>query len=237
MAMVDRYKKAGGFIQLLQVIETCGPKKREQFMKIIREETPKWAEAIDAKMITFEKILSWSPEAIMEISANLNILTFGTALKALPAEQLQKFAEKLGPIEGRKFEKVYQEGTPSPSEISSCIVKLLNETRLMFVSNKLKYEKVDPLLDIPEDFEHHLEKGVIKLVKTDGGISTATAGAIAATAGGVTVSPQSTGNMLGNPNEIDSLRRKIVELNQQVQLLKRDNLFMKDKLDKIKKIA
>ncbi len=236
MAMVDRYKKAGGFIQLLQVIETCGPKKREQFMKIIREETPKWAEAIDAKMITFEKILSWSPEAIMEINANLNILTFGTALKALPEEQFQKFAEKLGPIEGRKFEKVYQEGTPSPSEISSCIVKLLNETRLMLVSNKLKYEKVDPLLDIPEDFEHHLEKGVIKLVKTEGGVSTATGIAVAANAG-VIVSPQSTGNMLGNPNEVDSLRRKIVELNQQVQLLKKDNLFMKDKLDKIKKIA
>lgn len=235
MAMVDRYKKAGGFIQLLQVIETCGPKKREQFMKIIREETPKWAEAIEAKMITFDKILSWSPEAIMEISANLNILTFGTALKALQPEQFQKFAEKLGPVEGRKFEKVYLEGTPSPSEISSCVVKLLNETRLMFVSNKLKYEKVDPLLDIPEDFEHHLEKGAVKAVKSESGSSTANGSA--ANSAGVTVSSQSTGNMLGNPHEIDSLRRKIVELNQQVQLLKKDNLFMKDKLDKIKKIA
>ena len=233
--MVDRYKKAGGFIQLLQVIETCGPKKREQFMKIIREETPKWAEAIDAKMITFEKILSWSPEAIMEINANLNILTFGTALKALPEEQFQKFAEKLGPIEGRKFEKVYQEGTPSPSEISSCVVKLLNETRLMFVSNKLKYEKVDPLLDVPEDFEHHLEKGVVKPGKSDG-VSTAT-GLSVVNQVIAAVSMQPTGNMLGNPNEVDSLRRKIVELNQQVQLLKKDNLFMKDKLDKIKKIA
>ena len=235
MAMVDRYKKAGGFIQLLQVIETCGPKKREQFMKIIREETPKWAEAIDAKMITFEKILSWSPEAIMEINANLNILTFGTALKALPEEQFQKFAEKLGPIEGRKFEKVYQEGTPSPSEISSCVVKLLNETRLMFVSNKLKYEKVDPLLDIPEDFEHHLEKGVDKLVKTDGGSPATGLSVVNQVIAAVSMQP--TGNMLGNPNEVDSLRRKIVELNQQVQLLKKDNLFMKDKLDKIKKIA
>ena len=26
MSMVDRYKKSGGFIQLLQVIETCGAK-------------------------------------------------------------------------------------------------------------------------------------------------------------------------------------------------------------------
>ena len=235
MAMIDRYKKAGGFVQLLQVIETFGPKKREQFMKVIREETPKWAEAIESKMITFEKILSWSPEAIMEISANLSISTFGIALKALPQDQFQKFAEKLGPVEGRKFEKVYQEGTHSSGEISSCIVKLLNETRLMFVSNKLKYEKVDPTLDIPEDIEYNLEKGVGKSNKQEG-VSTSTGGSLLS----VVSSPantHSTGNMLGNPNEVDSLRRKIVELNQQVQLLKKDNLFMKDKLDKIKKIA
>ena len=47
----------------------------------------------------------------------------------------------------------------------------------------------------------------------------------------------STGIQLGNPNEVDSLRRKIVELNSVVAALKRDNIMMKDKLEKIKKIA
>ena len=81
MAMVDRYKKSGGFVQLLQVLETCGAKKREQFMGIISMESPKWAEAINQKMISLEKIVSWKPEILLEILASVNKLAFAVALK------------------------------------------------------------------------------------------------------------------------------------------------------------
>lgn len=226
MAMVDRYKKSGGFIQLLQVIETCGPKKREQFMKIINEETPKWGEAIQAKMLSFEKILSWKPEAVMEITAQVNPLAFGTALKSLQQEQFDTFVQKLGPQERRKFEQIYKEGTPSPNEISACLMKVINETRLLFASGTLKFDKIDPDLAIPDEFESKLEKG-----SGLGGSSLRSADEIASAAA------TSTGIQLGNPNEVDSLRRKIVELNSVITALKRDNTMMKDKLEKIKKIA
>ncbi len=227
MAMVDRYKKSGGFIQLLQVIETCGPKKREQFMKIINEETPRWAEAIVAKMLSFEKILSWKPEAIMEITAQMNPLAFGTALKSLPQEKFDEFAAKLGPQERRKFEQLYKEGASAPNEISACLVKVINETRLLFAAGTLKFDKIDPDLIIPDEIESKLEKG----------------GAGPSTSGNRTAedvvkeASASSGIQLGNPNEADSLRRKIVELNNVVMALKKDNTSMKDKLDKIKKIA
>lgn len=225
MAMVDRYKKSGGFIQLLQVIETCGPKKREQFMKIINEETPKWGEAITAKMLSFEKILSWKPEAIMEIAAQINPLAFGTALKCLPQEKFDEFNLKLGPQERRKFEQMYKEGNAEPAEISACVVKVINETRLLFAAGTLKFDKVDPELAIPDEFESKLEK--VGLATTshrsaDDVIKEASA---------------STGIQLGNPNEVDSLRRKIVELNSVVGALKKDNMLLKEKLEKIKKIA
>jgi len=229
MAMVDRYKKSGGFIQLLQVIETCGPKKREQFMKIINEETPRWAEAILAKMLSFEKILSWKPEAIMEITAQMNPLAFGTALKSLPQEKFDEFAAKLGPQERRKFEQLYKEGTPAPNEISACLVKVINETRLLFAAGTLKFDKIDPDLTIPDEIESKLEKGSLGGATTAGGNRTAEDVVKEASA--------SSGIQLGNPNEVDSLRRKIVELNNVVMALKKDNTSMKDKLDKIKKIA
>lgn len=228
MAMVDRYKKSGGFIQLLQVIETCGPKKREQFMKIINEETPRWGEAIVAKMLSFEKILSWQPEAIMEITAQMNPLAFGTALKSLPQEKFDEFSAKLGPQERRKFEQLYKEGTPAPNEISACLVKVINETRLLFAAGTLKFDKIDPDLAIPDEIESKLEKGSIGGPST-GGNRTAEEVVKEASA--------SSGIQLGNPNEVDSLRRKIVELNNVVMALKKDNNSMKDKLDKIKKIA
>lgn len=229
MAMVDRYKKSGGFIQLLQVIETCGPKKREQFMKIINEETPRWGEAIQAKMLSFEKILSWKPEAIMEITAQMNPLAFGTALKSLPQEKFDEFAAKLGPQERRKFEQLYKEGTPAANEISACLVKVINETRLLFAAGTLKFDKIDPELTIPDEIESKLEKGSLGGGPSSGGNRTADEVVKEASA--------SSGIQLGNPNEVDSLRRKIVELNNVVMALKKDNISMKDKLDKIKKIA
>lgn len=226
MAMVDRYKKSGGFVQLLQVIETCGPKKREQFMKIINEETPKWGEAIMAKMLSFEKIIGWKPEAIMEIAAQINPLAFGTALKSLPQEKFDEFAAKLGPQERRKFETQYKEGTPAPNEISACVMKVINETRLLFVAGTLKYDKIDPELAIPDEFESKLEKG-----------GASASGANRTADDIVKEASMSAGIQLGNPNEVDSLRRKIVELNSVIVALKKDNTAMKDKLDKIKKIA
>lgn len=227
MAMVDRYKKSGGFIQLLQVIETCGPKKREQFMKIINEETPRWGEAIQAKMLSFEKILSWKPEALMEITAQMNPLAFGTALKSLPQDKFDEFSAKLGPQERRKFEQLYKEGSPGPNEISACLMKVINETRLLFASGALKFDKIDPELTIPDEIESKLEKGGAG--PSTGGNRTADEVVKEASA--------SSGIQLGNPNEVDSLRRKIVELNNVVMALKKDNITMKDKLDKIKKIA
>lgn len=228
MAMVDRYKKSGGFIQLLQVIETCGPKKREQFMKIINEETPRWGEAIQAKMLSFEKILSWQPEAIMEITAQMNPLAFGTALKSLPQEKFDEFSAKLGPQERRKFEQLYKEGSPAPNEISACLMKVINETRLLFAAGTLKFDKIDPELTIPDEIESKLEKGSLGS-SSSGGNRTAEDIVKEASA--------SSGIQLGNPNEVDSLRRKIVELNNVVMALKKDNISMKDRLDKIKKIA
>ena len=40
MSMIDRYKKKGGFLQLLNLLETTGGEKREKFLKMIAEENP-----------------------------------------------------------------------------------------------------------------------------------------------------------------------------------------------------
>ncbi len=223
MAMVDRYKKAGGFIQLLQVMETCGPKKREQLMRVIEEETPKWATAINQKMLSFEKILSWKPEAILEITAQVNFLAFATALKSLNVEDFSSFMSKLGLQEKRKFEQQCSELNPNPNEISACIMKVIYETRILFTNGSLKLDKVDPDLVVPEDFETNLDKGFSLNNKSHIG------------------SELGNGNQVSNSahqaSEVDALRRKVVELTQQLQSLKKDNALMIDKLDKIKKIA
>lgn len=225
MAMVDRYKKSGGFVQLLQVIETCNQKKREQFMSIITEESPLWAEALNQKCLTFEKIISWKAEVILDIIASVNTLSFSAALKSLTPEALEIFLQKLSHQDRKKIEMAIQEGNPSPVEISSSVMKIISETRALLVQGTLKADKIDLQLVIPEEFESSLEK-------TE---QSRQAGATLSFDG---PSLNFGGGNAGNANvEIDKLQKKLVLLSKEVQMLKQENIVMKDKLEKIKKIA
>jgi hypothetical protein len=223
MAMVDRYKKSGGFLQLVQVIETCNQKKREQFMNIITEESPNWAEALNEKCITFDKIISWKPEVILDIMASVNTLSFSAALKSLNAEQLEIFLKKLSHQDRKKMELAMQEGNPNPNEIFSSVLKVISETRWLMVQGTVKAERVDANLVIPEEFESMLEKNdqsrqALSPLNFDG----------PAFGGPTGVAPNV---------EVDKLQKKLVLLSKELQMLKQENQVMKDKLDKIKKIA
>lgn len=227
MGMVDRYKKAGGFLQLIQVIETCNSKKREQFMKIITEENPEWAEALNQKCLSFDKIISWPPEIILDIIATVNMLSFTAALKSLSPEKLEVFLQKLSNQDRKKFEVAVAEAKPNPNEISASVVKVISEARLMFVQGALKADKIDPQLAIPDGFESTLDKnGHGK--QLSGGALTFDAPPVASNINAIA----------GNLNaEFDKIQKRIVLLTKEVQTLKSENQVMKDKLEKIKKIA
>lgn len=224
MAMVDRYKKSGGFVQLVQVIETCNAKKREQFMTIITEESPTWAEAINQKSLSFDRILSWKPEIILEVMASVNMLAFSAALKSLSPEALQIFLNKLSHQDKKKLEVAMAEGTSSPGEISSSILKVISETRNLLINNTIKADKIDQQLVIPDDYEANLEKG-----SSAASLVFDVPSALTGVAGGAVSSNVG--------SDIDKLQKKLILLSREVQTLKQENLVMKDKLDKIKKIA
>lgn len=242
--MVDRYKKPNGFLQLLKVIETCGPKKREQFMVVIRNESPSWAEALEQKMISFDKILSWKPEAILEVMAQINPLAMVTALKSLTPEAYGKFLDKMSNVEKAKIERQYKETNPNPGEINSCVMKILTETRELFSKGSLKYDKIDTALSIPDDFEILLDRGGPVLSIVPGGASTAASETKQLNESGKPmrshVPPAMEVNTtvnVGNGVDMDSLKKKVIELSQQVNLLKKENMLLRDKLDRIRKIA
>lgn len=231
MSMVARYKKNGGFVQLLQVMETCGPKKYEQFISIIAAEDPDWAEAIKEKMLTFDKILCWSPETLMEVLAQVNPLAFGAALKGLTEDKLNVFLDKLSPQDKRKMELQLSDANPTAVEISSAVMKVVSETRALLSTSVLKSDKIDPKLTIPENFEDKLSNGFSSTKSNDVDTSSVS-------------DAISTLSNPGNPNassiaafEIDKLQKKLTLVNRELQTLKQENILMKDKLDKIKRIA
>lgn len=226
--MVDRYKKSGGFVQLLQVIETCGAKKQEQFMNIISEETPAWAAALQKKMLTFEKIISWNQETLLEIIANVNSLAFVTALKSLSADKYNSFCEKLSSQERRKIETQYKEISSDQNQVSSCVMKVVSETRGLFINGVLKFDKVDIGLSIPENIESQLNEGGASANISSSELVHASESAVVQSIGATA--------SLGSV-DFEQLKKKYVEINQQLHLLKKENVVMREKLDRIKKIA
>jgi hypothetical protein len=191
-------------------------------MNIITEESPNWAEALNQKCITFDKIISWKAEVILDIMASVNTLAFSAALKSLTPENLDLFLQKLSHQDRKKIELAMQESNPNPNEIFSSVLKVISETRMLMVQGALKAEKIDPNLVIPEEFESMLEKNeqsrqASAPLNFDGP---------SLNFGG------------GNASvEVDKLQKKLVLLSKEVQMLKQENQVMKDKLDKIKKIA
>ena len=75
MGMIDRYRKTGGFVQLVALVETCPPAKQEKFLEIIKGEDARWSEAVRTKLLSMEKIYSWSNEVLAEIFGTLQDLT------------------------------------------------------------------------------------------------------------------------------------------------------------------
>ncbi len=240
MGMVDRYKKSGGFIQLIQVIETCGAKKREQFMTIITQESPAWADALTQKCLTYEKILAWKPEALMEIIASMSLLTFATALKGLPQDQLDLVLLKLSHQEKAKIERAMQELNPSAGEVSSSQMKVISETRSLLTTNALKADKIDMSLVIPFDFEVLLQKGLAG--SPAGGLTlvTDTSGGASASINDIVnaaLKHNSAGVAAAAAGEADKIQQKLNALAREFQTLKQENIILKDKLEKIRKIA
>jgi len=127
--MIDRYKKKGGFVQLLNLIETTGKEKAERFLKMIAEESPIWEAEIRRKSLSLDRLSTWNQTYLMEFVPRLSANVLGTALSPLPAEKQQIFLGALAFGERRKTEEFMKEAKPNAGEIAACQMKLLTEVR------------------------------------------------------------------------------------------------------------
>jgi len=233
--MIDRYKKTGGFIQLLQLIETCGPKKQEQFLGLIKEDSEVWEQAIKQKMLTVDKVLNWDLAVLGEVLSRVHFLNLAVVLLDVPLEKRRTLISVFSQTEQRKIEELIQEQRPTQPEKLTYASKFLSETRNLIAQGYIKLEKADPNLVIPNNIEALLEeesssqttkreptttKANLKSVPKEGEKSLSTTG----------VAPV-------NDEENEGLRKKVAILTKEIQSLKAENDALKDKLEKIRKIA
>ena len=158
--MLSRYQRPGGFIQLIQLIETCGKQKQDNFLNIIESEDPRWARAIREKMLTIEKMFNWQDSIIAEISGRLAVLTVATAMHGLSHKQSDRLLKNYTHGQRRTIDDLFTTNSPAPSEITAAYLKIIEETRAMMLDGRLRAEKFAPELIIPENIEESLNNSV-----------------------------------------------------------------------------
>jgi flagellar motor switch protein FliG len=119
MAMLDRYQKTGGFVQLVSLLETCGQAKQEKFLEIIRAESSFWADALKTKVLSIERIYTWNDETIAEIFGTLQDLTVAVALISGPETLRGRVFAFLSHGRRRKIEDIIGINKPTPGEVAA----------------------------------------------------------------------------------------------------------------------
>lgn len=244
--MLDRYRKPGGFLQLLNLIETCGQTKQEKFLEMIRLEDARWAEMLIKKMLTMKIILSWSPETLAEVFGNLNDLTIAVILHGLAPADKEKVYKTFSSSKKRKVESQTETHQPTPAEISTMFMKVLAEVRKMISDGRLRMDKIDPNLVIEDDIEE-------KLKRAPGSSATPSENEVVAVDGSIlhfeipTQESQEQQHHESrshesekpgeNKDELTNLRQKVVTLNQENQSLKQEVTKLKSKIEQIRKIV
>lgn len=244
MSMVSRYQKKGGFLQLLQVIETCNQKKQEHFLKLIHEENPEWSKALTEKVLTFEKILAWPIENLIDVLEATKIMPFAVALSGFDKDKQSEILNRFSHSDKKRIENVLLEVKANPNEIQTTILKVVADTRQLIIQGVIRLEKVDASLVVPDNIEQQLNQKKSELsVASDLDTSedhlplATTKGNVTAPSGGVGVDAKATLNSDVIAQEYEKIKLKVIQIKKENENLKLENRFLKDKLEQIKKIA
>jgi cell division protein FtsB len=227
MGMLDRYKKKGGFIQLLQLIETSNKQKQEQFLAIVGQESPIWEAEIRRKTLTLDRILTWNPAYLAEIFSRMQILTLTSAFHGAEQEKIDVVFKAITSTDQRKFNMTIQELNPTPAEKLTSQMRILSETRTMIAQNVIKLDKVDPELLIPENIEERLSEAGFNIVVE----------APVTTEKELKIDTKIEVKSDTSREEIEFLKKKVNQLVNENNMLKHDMSVLRNKLEQIRKIA
>ncbi len=241
MSSLQRYKKSGGFIQLLSLIETFGPAKKEKFLEMIEGESAPWAAALRDKMITLDRVFSWPDQVVVEIFKALPIKSQSYALEGLTPEQKPKILQFYSTSDLRRVSDVLTENQPKPEEIQSSLFKVVESARKMIQDRELLPEKFDAGLTISEDFESKLQVQYGGVAAKFGGskgapdtmkVVSAPTGPAVPSPGLISAPPDAT-----VPAEVYQLQRTLAAVLRENKTLKDEVRTLQIRLDNIKKMA
>lgn len=239
MAMLDRYRKPGGFLQLVSLLETSPPAKQEKFLALIRDESPAWERELKKRVLSFSRIMSWNPDTLSEIWARVPEKVIATAIWHFSPDQKTQFFGNVSIALKRKMDETFAMNPPTEGEVIGCQLKILQEIRTMSGNGMLRLEKVDPEAAIPEKVEDLLNdpSGSIPGDWEKKVLAAAAPSAQSSVDSSTPAAPAASPAAVMLVEEMKELRKKLQSAAVEIQTLKSENQQMRDKLEQIKKIA
>lgn len=145
--MLNRFRKQGGFNQLLALIETCDPVKQRNLLHLVGSEDPGWAHLVRSKCLTLDKVMSWPQEILMEITPHLTEKVILALHSGMSLDQQVRFLAALP----SSLVRVLQDQLTNPvtlPEQHAAMIKLIQLVRDLEGQGKFKFSSFDPSLVI-----------------------------------------------------------------------------------------
>lgn len=155
MSMLSRFRKPGGFLQLLTLIETCEPAKQKSLLHMVSTEDPGWAHLVKIKALTFERVLTWPENVLEEITPHLSDLILANAYcmakkaSAGKNDQLhEKWIRTLPSIKAKEILNLAQSLKPEATEEFSTSIKVIQTVRELEAKGHIQFSAFDPTLEV-----------------------------------------------------------------------------------------
>lgn len=254
MAMLERYRKPGGFVQLLALIETCNASKQEKLLDTVATEDRVWAKEIRSKMLNINRVFSWNDEALMEVLGGLQDLTVAVTVHSAQEPLKSRLKKCITQIRRLKIEDLMGSNPPLPGEVLAMHMKIVETVRRMGSEGSLRFEKIDPGLVIDEDIDDRLlhpagparHETSLSIGSSDS-VSTVQAKLLhsysplsahqAGSPASVSQSSSSSDAVDARSMEMQLMKKRVADLSKENAVLRHELAVVRSKLDQIKKIA
>lgn len=237
MGMLDRYKKKGGFLQLVTLIETSTKEKQEKFLTLIAAESPVWANAVESKCLSIEKILAWNTAYLAEVLPRLPHLQVAMVVGGLPQEKAQHIFAVLPYGDRTKVEGILETKKITTGEFHLGCTKMYEEIRKMANEGLLKFENFDTSLSIPDKIEELLAQNEFQHSLKAAPAPSQPAASAPKPAAPAPLPPVSFGPMkpaeIAVINDLAVAKKKLIQFNEEYQKLLSENQALKHQVQKL----
>jgi len=149
MTMLREYRKAGGFLQLIQLVETTEPRKRMGLFDLIAKEDPGWANLLRLKILTLDRILNWNSDSLAQLWPEVPLPMIVALWQKSPINKRSKIEGSLNKdfyVEFRRAADTIEE--ISEAESTASVIRFVTIVRDMAIQGKLRLAEIDPALSM-----------------------------------------------------------------------------------------